>query len=271
MKNTLITLLFLFNQCTDKYYLDEKYADSYNLYGENVMNAMREYYVSTFKYPKTIDNVIKFIYDLSMSDADSYNDNYGFHIKMLTNLAKNNKFTQEKREKFFFSFAAFNFICMYKDYISINIDNESIAVSCDIDGRNIFNFKTVMLNKCSGRYDDLHLFQLDNFCFFDSTDYPIGKSYEFRLDIFNKIYNDIARRYKKTKYAYVNDTKFRQIAILSYKKFDGLSSLCPDEDIDLINDPFINDVKSFLSDLLDKNPDVYEVILPLSCYIDKIN
>jgi hypothetical protein len=276
MKNTLKILyifvsLHLFVQCTSKYYLDEKYNDSYNLYGENVTNVMREYYVSMFKYPKTIDNVIKFIYDLSMSSADSYNDNYGFYIKMLTNLAQNGEYTQEEREKASFGFAAFNFICMYKDYISINIYNDSITVSCDIDGRNIFKVKSFKQNMCNERYDfhgSLFFYQNNKCVFLDTTEYPIIMNSDFQDSVFNELRN-IAKNYSKSIIIKKEDGNYRKVAILSYGRNLGLSLLCPDDDIDLISDPYIMDIKGFLNDLLAQNPDIYEIIIPLPCYESK--
>ncbi|MDR2652721.1 MAG: hypothetical protein LBC68_10495 [Prevotellaceae bacterium] len=268
---TVISVLCLFSQCTDKYYLDEQYTDSYNLYGENLANAMQEYYISTFKYPKTIDNIIKFNYDLSMSYADLYNDSYGFYIKQLTNLAKNSKLTQEEREKSFFGFAAFNFICMYKDYISINVYDDSITVSCDIDNRNIFKVKTFKQDKCNDRYDFdgfIYFRQNNHYVFLDTDEYPIAIDSDFRDSVLSELKN-IAKNYSNGIVVHKEDRDYWKVAILSYKRNSGLSSLCPDDDIDLINDPFISDVKSFLSNLLNQNPDIYEIIIPITCMENK--
>jgi hypothetical protein len=272
MKNILkifyiVVSLHLFVQCTNKYYLDEKYADSYKSYGENILNAMRDYNDFAFKYPKTIDNVIKYIYNFSMFQADLYDENYAYYLKVIANLAKNGQYTQEEREKTFFGFAAFNFICMYKDYISITIDNDSITARCDIDGRNIFKVRSFKQNKCNERYDfhgSLSFYNKKKFILLDTAEYPITMSSEFRDSIFNKLHN-IAKTYSKSIIVHKKDGNYRKIAILSYSSNLGLISLCPD-DIDLINDPYVIDVKNFLADLLNENPDVYEIIIPLFCY-----
>jgi hypothetical protein len=270
MKNIKIilittTVLLLFNQCTDKYYLDEKYADSYKSYGENVLNAMRDYYDFSFKYPKTIDNVIRYTYDFSIFQADLYDENYSFYLKVIANLAKNGKYTQEEREKTFFGFAAFNFICMYRDYISINVYNDSITVNCNIDNRNIFSVMSGKQDKCFERYNTDCLVRVYYKCILlDSTEYTVPKYSGFRDSVLNELRN-IAKTYSNGIVVHKEDRDYWKVAILSYKRNLGLSSLCPDEDIDLINDPYIIDVKNFLADLLNNNPDIFEIIIPLFC------
>jgi hypothetical protein len=272
MKNTLkifciVISLHLFVQCTDKYYLDEKYADSYKSYGENILNAMRDYYDFAFKYPKTIDNVIKYIYNFSVFQADLYDENYSFYLKVIANLAKNGEYTQEEREKTFFGFAAFNFMCMYKDYISITVDDDELMVNCTINGRNIFNVKSYVENVCNWLYDsNLHYALYFRYVLLDSVDYPIEDK-----NLYDTIYNElktISKNYSKPVIIHKEDRDYRKIAILSYIRHSGLTSLCPD-DTDLINDPYIKDVKSFLVDLLNKNPDIYEIIIQLFYYENK--
>jgi hypothetical protein len=266
----IVILLLLFNQCADKYYLDEKYAYSYKSYGENVLAAMHEYYNNMFVYPSNIDNIIRYTYDKSMNEAALYgNSFYGIYGKLLTNLTKNCKYTQEEREKTFWGFAAFNFICMYKDYITINITNDTIIVCCTIDNRKIFEVGSFVQDKCYERYVSDGIMRVYHKCILlDSTEYTVSKHPDFRDSVINEL-RSIAKKYTKCITVHKEDRDYWKVIIVSYKRHSGLISLCPDDDIDLINDPYIIDVKKFLADLLNKNPDIYEIIIPLFCYENK--
>jgi hypothetical protein len=267
---TIIALLFLFNQCTDKYYLDEKYADTYKSYGENVLDAMQEYYNNMFIYPSNIDNIIRYTYDKCMNEAALYgNYFYGIYGKLLTDLTRNCKYTQDEREKTFWGFAAFNFICMYKDYISINVYNDSITVSCNIDNRNIFNVVNYKQDKCYERYVSDGIMRIYDKCILlDSTEYTVSKYSGFRDSVCNELRN-IAKNYSNGIIVHKEDRNYWKIAILRYTKKSGLSSLCPDDDIDLVSDLYFIDVKNFLYDLLTENPDIYEIIIPVICMENK--
>ena len=272
MKNTLkiilylFILLHLFVNCRDKYYLDEKYAGSYNLYGEDLMNLIREYYRWSLKYPKTMDNVIKFKHHKDMLVSDAFCEHiYGL---FLMESAKNNKYTQEEREKFTFGFASFNFACMYKDHISINIYNDSIVVNCVVDGKDIFNMRDFMLNDCDIRYDLFsHGALYYRYVFFDSVDYPI-----LNQNLYNAMDNGlryIARNFQKSAIVYKEGHSYWKILLVSYHKQNGLTLLCPDDSIDLDSDIYMVDVKSFLSDFFNENPDISEIIVSLFYYENK--
>ena len=91
---TVISVLFLFNQCTDTYYLDEKYAGGYKSYGEELFLLTREYYDRYFKYPKTIDRLLKFEYEYSIylaQTSPSKSDRVTRRIINLLNFENNRK------------------------------------------------------------------------------------------------------------------------------------------------------------------------------------
>ena len=246
-------------QCQQQQFPD-KYAESYAYYGETMLAVMHQYCMQTYKYPN-IDNLIKFWHEMSIVYAKKN------ILKIATiELAVKEKLSQKEREKLIHrDYATLNFVCMYKGSISIDYNNDLITICCNINGKNIFNVQSGMIGWCYARYEGGPAVYLDDYCFFDSTDYPIGTCFEFREEIFDHLYNNIARKYSEFKIVHFNNRDFRQIAILKYNKQHGLSSLCPD-DIDLENDPYINDVKEYLNELLTDNPEIYEIILPLNCF-----
>lgn len=250
----------MYAQCSQT----DKYADSYQAYGDEMYLLVSEYYNRFFTCPKTADILFKFEYNqIRHFIHNLYFDSV--ELNRSINVALDTAITQEDREKMPFNLAFVNFLSMYKDFISIDYCNGYVSIICIIKDKKLFNIKKELMYKCYERYDYQKSINLDQFVCFDNTGYPIGKNYEFEEYVFNKLYN-IAKRYKKSKRIYINNYEFQQIVILKYNKKDGLSSLCIDDNIDLINDFYITDVKNFLDDLLTCNADIYEIIIPLVCY-----
>jgi hypothetical protein len=263
---TIIALLFLFNQCTNKYYLDEKYADSYKSYGEELYLLTREYYDRFFKCPKDVDKLLEFEYEYTMYIIDNL---YADSTELINavNSAYSTKLTQDEREIMSFGLAFKNFLSMYKDYISIKSDTGYVSISCNVGDRNLFNVKKGLMTKCYDRYDrwaDV----INNCIFFNADDNPI-KDNDFRNTVLRDVKQKVMIKYNKARYVINNNKEYLKIAILRYNKQEGLISLCPDDDIDLVSDPYFIDVRNFLYDLLTENTDIYEIVIPVICMENK--
>jgi hypothetical protein len=274
MKNKKIIILLIvflsvsnvvYAQCKLKEYLPEKYYDSYKAYGEELYLLTREYYDRFFKYPKSTDKLLKFEYTYTMQIIDNLYADSTELINMV-NSAFNTKHTQAERENMSFGLAFCNFLSMYKDYITLKSDTGYVSISCDVDNRNLFNIKKELVTKCYDRYDRWS--EVLNNCIFFNIDDNTIKDNDFKNKVLRDIKLNVMTKYNKACYVINNNKEYFKIVILRYNKQEGLTFLCPDDN-NLDSDPFINDVKSFLTDLLDKNPDIYEIVIPVICMESK--
>jgi hypothetical protein len=269
--NIIVTLLLLLCmcllnvQCKQKEWLPEKYASSYKSYGEELYLLTREYYDRYFKYPKTIDRLLKFEYEYSIYLAQNLYPDSTELVRSL-NFAYNKKQTQEERETMPPGLAFLNFLSMYKDSISLKVNAGYVNVSCNVNGRNLFNITRELMFKCYDRYDRWPEV-LNNCIFFNIDDNPI-KDNDFKNAVLRDLKLNIMTKYNKASYVINNNKEYLKIVILQYNKQGRLIFLCPDDN-DLVSDSYINDVKNFLDDLLLKDPDIYEIVIPVIYMEDK--
>jgi hypothetical protein len=285
MKTKIISFIFIFYLfasnsliCKNsilKYEIKQKQEKSDSVFDSNqvvsdpvydfIMFQLYGYYIIYYKYPESIDTFINYLYNTTLYLAERDLGRDIEDIKKELERLKHKILSIEDREGLLMSQIAFNYCYVHRNETQFIYEEDFIALVCGADSI-YFTYKKP--DACIDRYgNDYNLgFRFvppsERIRFYNNTGQTVFINSELIHTLYKSIHEIINERYRKI---WVDDNRPVITAILRYNKQDGLSSFCPDDNIDLKHDSFFIEVRNILDNFMSDNKDIYEIIIPLKC------
>jgi hypothetical protein len=224
-----------------------------------IMFSLYGYYDRYYKYPTDMDTFVNYLYYGSLNSVAA---NYGRDIndvKMEMEQLKQKilPISINDMRGLSMSQIAFNYCYVYKNVTQFIYEEGFIALICGADSIYLTYKKP---DVCIDRYVDYGSVQIK---FYDNKGQIVFIDSELIHTLYKSI-NDIVK--DKYKQIWIDENRAIITAILKYNKKDGLSSFCPDDNVDVEHDSFFIDVKNILDKFVSENDDIYEIIIPVICY-----
>jgi hypothetical protein len=230
-----------------------------------IIFELYEYYKSYYKYPANMDTFVNYLYNKILNIMTNYMDMNIEEIKQELDYFKTKEINIINRKELFYMARVFNYCYVHRNEMQFIYEDNFIALICGADSI-YFTYKKP--DACIDRYgNDYSLgFRFippsERIKFYNITGKIVFINSELIHTLYKSIHEIINEKYRKI---WIDDNRPVITAILKYNKQDGLSSFCPDDNIDLENDSFFIEVENILYNFTSENKDIYEIIIPLKC------
>ena len=229
-----------------------------------VMFTLYYYYERYYKYPENIDTFINYLHYASLhSTVESWGRDIEDVREELEQL-KHRKLSAEERWELSHYQVAFNYCYINRSETNFIYETDYIIFLCGADSIYLTYRK---IDACVDRYPKDRgirdrFVPVEGIRFYDKTGELIHVDIEEIKNLYKLISSIIRDKYKEI---WVDDERPRMTAIPKYNKEDGLSSFCPNDNIDFENDHFFIDVKNIFSNFLMDYSNIHSMIIPLYC------
>jgi hypothetical protein len=232
-----------------------------------IIFELYEFYKSYYKYPDNMDTFVNYLYYKSLYLAARDLGCNSEDIKNELEQLKQRQISLENRQGLLMSQIAFNYCYVHKNETQFIYEDDFIALVCGADSI-YFTYKKP--NACIDRNSANLSNNVFGFVppsarirFYDDTGQTVFVDSELIHTLYKSIHEIINERYRKV--WLIDDKRPIITAILIYNKKSGLSSFCPDDNIDVEHDQFFIDVRNILNNFILENKDIYEIIMPIKC------
>ncbi|MDR2652720.1 MAG: hypothetical protein LBC68_10490 [Prevotellaceae bacterium] len=232
-----------------------------------IIFELYEYYRSYYKYPDNMDTFVNYLYYKSLYLAKRDLGRNTEDVKSELEQLKQKQISLENRQGLLMSQIVFNYCYVHKNETQFIYEEDFIALVCSADSI-YFTYKKP--NACIDRNSNNLSNNVFGFVppserirFYNNTGQVVFVDYELIHALYKSIHEIINERYRDI--WQIDDKRPIITAILKYNKKDGLSSFCPDDNIDVEYDPFFIEVRDILDCFISENKDIYEIIIPMKC------
>lgn len=217
----------------------------YDDIGFTIYNGIENYYYSYLKYPDSVYKLTEYLWEQRLIKANNYR--YSSYSEYCSS-QDTDKVRNEPVEN------AINFLNKNQEKITISIyDNILIMDYCD---------KEIIKMECNYCRDSLtpwdNKFFKHRFHTFDSDGKITKNDYE---DVFSSIQRGLVKKYPNfLKITTNSGDSIARYFLLSYKKNESVTLVCPEDSLNLTNNPFVCEMAIALDSIFKKDKDVKSIV-----------
>jgi hypothetical protein len=279
---TFIFYLFLSNSliCENRVFkyeikteqaISDSVSDSLNIVSDPIYDfiifELYGYYRNYYKYPDNMDTFVNYLYykSLYLDARDLGRDPEDIENKLEQLKQKVLPISIKDMRGLSMSQIVFNYCYVNKDKTQFIYEEDFIVLVCGADSIYLtYKKQDVCIDRYGNDYNLWFRFipPSERIRFYNNTGQIVFIDSELIHALYKSLLEIINIKYRKI---WTDDESPVITAILKYDKKDGLSSFCPDDNIDLKHDPFFIEVRNVLDNFIYENKDIYEIIIPLKC------
>ena len=252
----------LCNECTIIRLDQKSEIHEYNPMYDMIKFRIYNYYEDYYKYPEHKTDLIDYLYNRVLvlfthvygEDPDT--------VQIGLELLFQAKFSKKQIDSMHDEVQILNYFIEHKD-INIIYEDDYIIFECESDNNLVLRYSKIdICNDRSKLFDGSFCIDVKS-KFYDRRGRIINDDNELKHNLYSDINDIVNYKYQQL---WIDANKQTVTVILRYNKKNGLTSLCPNDNMDLKHNHFFLDVQDILDSFIFENKDVYEIILPIRCY-----